>query len=72
MTCHRMQGQQVSPGTKFVVHIIDILQPGMAYVMLSRSVDYDDIVLEGKFPNQKYTQTEILKHQYSSQLSPKL
>ena len=52
-TAHTMQGQTVKDGTKMVIHWSKKLQQSMAYVMLSRSENPDDIYIVGTLDPKK-------------------
>ena len=48
-----MQGQTVRKGTKLVIHWVNNLQEGMAYVMLGRCEQLSDLYIMGKFDPTK-------------------
>ena len=53
ITGHKVQGQTFPAGTKVIVNWDKPLQPGLAYVMLSRSKRMEDIAIKGVFDEKQ-------------------
>ena len=53
ITGHKVQGQTFPAGTKVIVNWDKPLQPGLAYMMLSRSKRMEDIAIKGVFDEKQ-------------------
>ena len=49
-TAHKLQGVTLKKGTDLYIHKTVWIQPGMAYVMLSRCEDIENVFLDNDFP----------------------
>ena len=61
LTCHKVQGQTFPTGQKVIIKWDQSLQPGMAYVMLSRAKRFSDISITGQFPPRQIRCSEEAK-----------
>ena len=53
LTCHKVQGQTFPSGQKVIIKWDRSLQPGMAYVMLSRAKSMSDFSITGDFSSRQ-------------------
>ena len=53
MTCHKMQGQTIKKGTNLVIHWNKKLPAAMAYVMMGRIEDVENLYITGTFNEKK-------------------
>ena len=49
-TAHKLQGVTLKKGTDLFIHKTAWIKPGMAYVMLSRCEDIENVFLDNEFP----------------------